>query len=175
MSASLRCLHAVRVCNSILISLIRHHRSAPTLRANLTRAYETESLDSARDLIRLLTTIGIQNHAYRKVLADVKVLDDRTSSGTITKSDLTGTIGLSLQRLRSAAKIAQTKDLQKELDKLPKPDTEVPVTLTHDYYVLFKGNEPSLEETARYLPTLAQQVQIPIDWLENVTGIQAIT
>jgi hypothetical protein len=174
MSGSLRCLHAVRVCNSILASLIRHHRSTAAFRADLARAYAAQSLDTAADLIRSLTAIGIQNHAYRKVLADLKVLDDRASNGAITKSDLTGTIGLSLQRLRSAAKIARTKDLQKELDKFPKPDAEVPVTLTNDYYVLLRGSEPSVEETARHLPVLAQQVQIPVDWLEKAAGIQAI-
>jgi hypothetical protein len=173
-SSSLRCVHAARVCITIMASTVRHHRSAQTLRATLVRCYQNRSSDGVRDAVRSLTTIGVQDCAYRKVLADLKVLDDRSSAGAISESDLTGTIGLTLQRLRNAAKIAKTKDLNTELDKFPKLEKEVPVTLTHDYYVLLAGEEPSPDEAAQYLPALAHQAQVPIEWLEHATGIKAL-
>jgi hypothetical protein len=173
-----RCLQAARVCTSILSSLISHHRAVYRHRMALTRSFKSQSLDGGRDAVRALAVINIQASAYRKVIADVHVLDAWAASGKRKASELSSGVSLSLQRLRSVAKAANSPkglDLQRELDKFPTLEDALSVTLTHDYFVLLAGADPTPEELGQQLPLLGRQANVPVDWLERVTGVAAVT
>jgi hypothetical protein len=143
----------------------------------LTRSFKSQSIEAGRDAVRALAIIAIQASAYRKVIADVQVLEGWAASGKQKASELSSGVSLSLQRLRSVAKATNSPkglDLQRELDKFPTLENPMPVTLTHDYYVLLAGADPTPEEMGQQLPVLGGQAKVPVNWLERVTGVPAV-
>jgi hypothetical protein len=139
---------------------------------NLTRSYQDQSLDRARGAIRSLATITIQSAAAQKLATDLATLEQVSLTGKISKEELTSRAGPALQRLRAAAKLLSSDDLSKELKKFPKYKGYT-AQLTHDYLCLCAGAQPTPEEIAGFLPVLAQQAQIPIEFLESATGVVA--
>jgi hypothetical protein len=163
---------AIRVARSIVAALVKHHQALNTMKTNLFRAYQEQALDRARSTIKTLTAIALQDAAYQKVLDDLETLSQTSFTGKISKEDLAQRAGPALHRLRAGAKLLRTGDLLTQLKKFPswgKGD----FPLTRDYYCLFGGMDPSREDIAGYLPVLAQQVQVPFDFLESAAGVAA--
>jgi hypothetical protein len=163
---------ALRVSRSILGSLVRHHQSADTLRGNLHTFYANRSLDRARDAVQHLTTIVHQKAGYDKAMADLQIIEQTSLTGKISKEDLKSRTGPALQRLRKAAKLMKSKDFVKNLKNFPKFRHKIP-SLSRDYHLLFAGLTPTREEVAGFLPAIAQQAQVPIEFLEKATGLTA--
>jgi hypothetical protein len=119
-----------------------------------------------------LTTIVHQKAAYKMVMADLQIIEQTSVTGRISKEDLANQTGPALQRLRQAAKLLHSRDLLKALSKFPKYRRKSEA-LSRDYLILFAKAEPTGEEIAGFIPAIAQEVQVPIDFLENAVGVTA--
>jgi hypothetical protein len=162
----------IRVCRAILASLVRDHQSIDVCHSNLLRAHRDQSPARAKNAIRMLTAISLQAVAYDKTLSDLQLLEQASRTGRIAKADLKALVGPALRRLRASAKLLPMKDFLKQLNRFPKAGThEEP--LSHDYSCLVARAQPLEQEIALFLPALAQQVAVPIEFLEDAVELKA--
>jgi hypothetical protein len=159
-------LASFRECVNTAVSPAK--KSLFLVRGNLVWNRHQRDLTGARVNIKTLIKIQIQLIAFSKITDDLgRVGDNITEIGSRSIA-----IDACLMRLREVARLSPNKVISAAISQFP-TTRNCTVRLRSDYAVLFSGMDPTTVEIASFLPALAQDTGVPVDFLEAASGAHA--
>jgi hypothetical protein len=166
-------LAALTCYKSLLNTYIKTANGSVALtQTNLQRNFEQKDLDRARSHIWALTKYQLQRTAHNKIMGDVQAVESNLSAVSKKSVLKDPALAAALWRLQEAAKISRNKDMKAAICCFPQPKAQGFI-LPPEFSVLLAAAEPAMPNIAAFLPAIAQETRVPVDFLEAAVGITA--